>query len=88
MLRTPSATNKLDIDVPHPWKPIVSAPKDGRPIAIRGLRFITEESYEAVAVWGKRRCPKHEVEDWFPATDTHDGEGPYLDVTHWREIYG
>lgn len=82
------ATNKQAIDTMGPWLPIATAPKDGRPIAIRGLRFMTDEPYEVLASWGRRCCPVHEVEDWFPATDVHDGEGPFLDVTHWRPISG
>lgn len=68
------------------WKPIEQAPRDGRAVEIRGLRFMTEKTYKAVAVWSKRKCPVWECEDWFPATDVHDGKGPYLDVTHFREI--
>lgn len=81
-----TAMSRRATDMTDSWSPIASAPKDGRPIAVRGLRFMTDEPYEARAVWGRRCCPVHEVEDWFPATDIHDGEGPFLDVTHWRPI--
>ena len=66
------------------WQPISTAPKDGTAIRIRGRRFKTETRYTALAVFTKRRCPLVEVEDWFPATDTHDGAGPYEAVDSWR----
>jgi len=70
------------------WFPISTAPKDGTPIRIKGLRFMTEEEYEDVAVWTTRRCPDWPTTGWFPATDKHDGEGDFNEVTHWRPLDG
>ncbi len=68
------------------WRPIEDAPRDGTPVKIRGATFIAEEPYEAVAVWTARRCPVHLAEGWFPATDLHDGEGDYLNVSHFKPL--
>lgn len=68
------------------WKRIVYAPRDGTAILIRGLTFIAEDPYEARAMWTARKCPEHVTEGWFPATDSHDGQGPYEDVTHFKML--
>ena len=69
-----------------PWLDIELAPKDGTPVEIQGLTFIEEDVYTATAVWTTRRCPKHPTEGWFPATDKHDGMGPYEDVKMFRRL--
>lgn len=68
------------------WQPISTAPTTGQPIRIRGLTYLSQDVYEAVAVWTTRCCPSHACEGWFPPTDEHDGMGPYGDVTDWQSL--
>jgi hypothetical protein len=68
------------------YQPISTAPRDGTPVRIRGTRFMSDRRYTAVAIYAARRCPSHEATGWFPATDKHDGAGPYGDVTHWKPL--
>lgn len=67
------------------WNPMDTAPKDGSPIRIRGHRFMRLYRYYANAVWAERRCPKF-CWGWFPATDKHDGLGPFNDPDGWLPL--